>query len=874
MRRQPLSLLIQSICWLPALAAAQGTAAPPAASSSDAADQSVTVTGIRAALRSALQRKENANSQVEVIAAEDIGKLPDTTIAESLARLPGLAAGMDRGNASQVVARGLGPRFIGATLNGREFATTEPDRAVRFEMFPSESISGATIYKTQQADVAEGGIATTIDLQTVSPLAYSSRQASLKADGVYYQLGSQITGAKKLAPRLGGIYVDQFADRKVGVALAFSYYDQPSLEDRIDNWGFNENNNDPALGKEPWGFQHKVKRGTNKRMSLLGKVELKPVAGLLITGDVYRGRSNIVEPELYHTADTGNWQGWRTGSYSNVSKDNGYVTGATLAGASVTTINSLWKQDMVNTAGGLHAKWNAGTWLVEGDLAQSSAQRDTLWSAIGLNMTGTGSLTWNFPRDQPMTYGFSLDIGNPALYSNSVSETWGPTFAGILKDKLDSQVLTASRSVNWGSVNKLAFGVRATQREKQYSQVSWNYAGSATVPASALERITVDGRPDFVALKGDFSDAISRYFGASSLDATGRTATASDLRDRNWRAEEKSTAVFLQGDFDGKLGKLPYRGNVGLRVAHTDQTGYGMSWLPGASTLTPVSDGLKYTRLLPSANFVFSLDDKEMDQVRLGLSRALSRAPLDVMSAAQTIWIDNSGPRPVARISGGNPRLKPMMADQVDLTFQRFFAKGSLLSAGLFYKQVSDYIGMNSVAGTYQGNQAFYTQQVNNGSGHVSGVELVYQQAFTTLPEPFNGLGVFSNYTYTRSDIKENGDASGATFQPIGTNGLMKHNGGLTVWYERNGFEARVAANFHSAYNRAPTWDSTRFQINGAETWVSLNLSKQVTEQLQLRVGVENLTNQKVTYTDPLNPVNQVNFQFGRRINFGLSYKL
>ena len=208
------------------------------------------------------------------------------------------------------------------------------------------------------------------------------------------------------------------------------------------------------------------------------------------------------------------------------------------------------------------------------------------------------------------------------------------------------------------------------------------------------------------------------------------------------------------------------------------------------------------------------------------------------------------------------------------LTFQRFFAKGSLVSAGVFYKKVSDYIGMNSVAGTYQGNQAFYTQQVNNGSGSVSGLELVYQQAFTTLPEPFNGLGVFSNYTYTRSDIKENGDASGATFQPIGTNGLMKHNGGLTVWYERNGFEARLAANFHSAYNRAPTWDSTRFQINGAETWVSLNLSKQVTEQLQLRVGVENLTNQRVTYTDPLNPVNQVNFQFGRRINFGLSYKL
>jgi outer membrane receptor for ferrienterochelin and colicin len=77
--------------------------------------QQVNVTGIRASVRNALAAKEASNSIVEVIASEDIGKLPDTTIAESLARLPGLSSGLDRGNASQIVARGMGPRFIGAT---------------------------------------------------------------------------------------------------------------------------------------------------------------------------------------------------------------------------------------------------------------------------------------------------------------------------------------------------------------------------------------------------------------------------------------------------------------------------------------------------------------------------------------------------------------------------------------------------------------------------------------------------------------------------------------------------------------------------------------------------------------------------------------
>ncbi|MDT7838486.1 TonB-dependent receptor [Aquabacterium sp. OR-4] len=882
-----LSLLIHAICCLPALAGAQtASTTPPAAATAatasttatagpDAASaQSVTVTGIRAAMRSALQNKENATGQVEVIAAEDIGKLPDTTIAESLARLPGLAAGVDRGNASQVVARGLGPRFIGATLNGREFATTEPDRAVRFEMFPSESISGATVYKTQQADIVEGGIATTIDLQTVSPLAHSARAASLKADAVYYQLSSQIDGAKKVAPRLGGIYIDQFANRTLGLAIAFSHYDQPSVEDSLRNWGFNENNNDPALGKESWGFQHKVKRGTNTRSSVLAKLEARPGADWLLSADLYHARSKIDEPELYHTADTGNWNGWRSGSFSQVQRDNGYITGATLAGASVNTIQGLWQQDMRNLAGGLNAKWKRGAWSLEADVASSRADRDTLWSAVALNLPASGALSWNFARDQWMNYSFSQDTGNPAGYAGAISETWGPTYSGRLKDELDSQLLTLSRKVDGSPLSKLSVGLRATQREKGYEQVSWNYGSNASITAADLSRVQVDGRPDFVALQGDFRAAVARLFGASALSAAGRSATDSDLRDRNWRAAERNLALFVQGDFSGQLGGLGWRGNAGLRVVQTEQTGYGMSWLPGASTLTAVSDGLKHTRALPSANWVLSLDERDVNQLRLGLARAMSRAPLDVMSAAQTIWIDNSGPQPVARISGGNPRLKPMMADQIDLTFQRFFAKGGLLSAGLFYKKVSDYIGMSSVAGTWGGQQAFFTQQINAGKGHVSGLELVYQQAFSTLPEPWNGLGVFANYTYTRSSIQENGDASGASFRPIATNGLMKDNGGLTLWYERQGFEARLAVNHHSAYNRAPTWDSTRFQINGAETWVSLNLSQKLTDQWQLRFGVENLGNQTVTYTDPLNPVNQENFRFGRRINVGVSYKL
>jgi TonB-dependent receptor len=327
-----------------------------------------------------------------------------------------------------------------------------------------------------------------------------------------------------------------------------------------------------------------------------------------------------------------------------------------------------------------------------------------------------------------------------------------------------------------------------------------------------------------------------------------------------------------QLDLAGALGGMNYRGNVGLRATHTSQTGYGNQQLNGGAP-TPVSDGTSYTRFLPSANLILSLDSEDVNQLRFGASRAMSRAPLDVMNDAHVVNVDVNGVNPTT-VSGGNPRLKPMMANQLDVSYQRYFGAGSLFSVGAFYKQITDYIGIASVAGSFNGKPAYYTQQVNRDGGRAQGVEFIYQQAFTTLPAPWNGLGAMVNYTYTDSNIKENGDQSGATFTPIATNGLMKSNGGFTLWYERNGFEARLAANHHSAYNRAPTWDSTAFQINGAETWVSANLAYRLSSALQLRLGVENMTNQRVTYSDPLNPLHQSNFQFGRRFNIGATYKL
>ena len=874
------SALMQAALMLPAVigaaaAQAQAAATPAAAPASAAAPakakdddvQVITVIGLSASMRSSVNQKNASNSMVEVIASEDIGKLPDTTIAESLARLPGLAAGIDRGNASQVVARGLGPRFISSTLNGREFASTEPDRAVRFEMFPSESISGAKVYKTQSAEITEGGIATTVDLQTLDPLAFKERSASFKADAEYYKQGADIQGAKKVAPRLGAVYVDQFAEHTIGVALAASYFDQPDVSDQFQNYGFNGASAwdvDGTGGTEtpPWGFQNQVVKGTNKRSSVLGKVEWKPSADTSLTADVYTARSNIHENSMYHVAGTGY-------PYTDITVSDGFVTGGTAQNVPMNTIQGLWKQNQRDFAVGLNGKTKLAGWKLEGDIANSTATRDTLWAGVGLWMKANGALTWSAPHNGWATYSYTEDTGNPDNYGNTTYEQWGPNYAGHLSDSLKSQVLDASRDVDWGAIRTVKLGLRATQREKQYDQISWDFDNStAAITAADLQRVSVKGRPDFVQFAGGLDAAIGKFFGADALSTNGRSATASDLVYKDWRAKENNTSAFVQFDLSGDAFGKGYRGDFGLRVAHTDQTGYGYQQLD-AATPTPVSDGTTYTRYLPSLNLVMGLDEAEQHQLRLGISRAMSRAPLDVLNDAHVVTTpQNEGD--LTTVTGGNPRLKPMMANQFDLAYEDFFDKGSLLSAGVFYKQISDYIALDTVKGTYNGADAYFTEQVNRKGGHASGFELVYQQAFNKLPGLWGGLGVAGNYTYTNSNIKD----MASDGSPIPTNGLMKHNMGVTLWFEHDGFEARLSANHHSQYNRAPTWDSTKFYFNGAETWASLNLSQQITSHLQARFGIENLTNQRVIYTDPTERYNQWDFQYGRRFNLGLTYKL
>src|SRR5437868_6365491 len=158
----------------------------------DVQEKDVVVTGMRASLRDALSVKRNSDLISDTISTKDIGQLPDVTIAEELNRLPGVNTTRDRGNASQASVRGLGTRFVFGLVNGREVASSEPSQDVRWEVYPSEVLSGAQVYKTQDAALIPGGIAATIDIRTLTPLDYSGPAFSIRGGPTYNEIDTSL----------------------------------------------------------------------------------------------------------------------------------------------------------------------------------------------------------------------------------------------------------------------------------------------------------------------------------------------------------------------------------------------------------------------------------------------------------------------------------------------------------------------------------------------------------------------------------------------------------------------------------------------------------------------------------------------------------
>jgi iron complex outermembrane receptor protein len=842
-----------SILLLAVGSAAHAADAPASVTAADDAElQEVVVTGIRAAIESAISAKKNAESIVETLSAEDIGKLPDTTIAESLARLPGVTTQRDRnGNATNVSIRGLGPDFNGYLLNGREQTSTGDSRAVDLSVYPAELIAGATVYKTGDASLMTAGLAGTIDNRLVDPLAYHGLVVAGNFEEIKNGQGLPVTGKGK---RYSLSFIDQFADRKLGIAIGFVHSDSHSNSLASGSWGSTvpvTSTTGAALGNfnVPFagGITYESDLLTDKRNGGAVILDFKPNESFSSEIDYYYARikTGTLKIEAQRASNGA--------PITNATVSGGVVQSGTFAMTPYDLIDrneNLFDDDTIQSAGWKNSLKFSDTWSASVDLNHNSAKRVErdieayagIATSDTLSFTNGGALVPNFTLGSPLSY------TNPALITVHNVAGWsgvnyppGSPYAGMavpqagydkgptITDKLDGIRLDFTHDLGQtGMFSGVQFGANYTKRTKDrvtdegliISAANGGY-DPITFPSGAFVENNVGGTGlNLLA----FAPQVNLWPGAVVLRKFN-----DDILSKTWNVEEKVATGYAKLNINTHWASIPVRGDVGVQVVNTNQSSAGfradVNSTPSLTNPAPglTTDGIKYTDVLPSLNLTGDLGSGNL--LRTGAGIEIARPNMTDMRNSLAASTDtNSGNSTFGSIVGsaGNPRLKPFKADAFDLSYEKYFQTKAYLSAALFYKKLDTYITPATNYGTYDfskiapilglaippsGPLGTFTETVNGRGGNLRGIELAASVPFSLLTSWLEGFGIMASYSSTESSVKlpnliglnpsQQVPTSGGT---ITLPGLSHINEKVVFYYERAGFSAFVADNNRSKY--------------------------------------------------------------------------
>lgn len=853
--------------------------------------ETVTVTGIRKGIEDAISVKRNATSVVESISAEDIGKLPDISIAESISRLPGLAAQRVNGQAQQISIRGTAPDLSSALLNGREQVSTSGDRYVEYDQYPAELISAVTVYKTGDAALVGQGLAGTVNLQTVQPLNFSKRTLAFNVRGERNSNGKIDAGAPSTGNRVSASYIDQFADKTVGVALGFAHSDRPNSRYQFETWNWVKNTGQysgagaaDASAMYPQGIKGLYYTGREKRDGVMGVLQFKPSNTFSSTLDVYHSKFSYDETRRGMEVPLENWSG---ATFDNTTITNGLALAGTVHATPVVRNNILTRDDKL-TAVGWNNKWSLDKWTAVVDLSRSTADHDE--TLIELNSSrGPDTITYNYAGAVP-----TLKFAN-TYDSNATVQLGGPYGNGYVnvpsfRDKLTSMRVDFSRDLDGGAISSVDFGLNYSRREKSRQHLETGFNALATSFASGDLLASTDlsrvGLPSVLAW--DIDKVLAHNFGPYTpavLNPWGAT--------KNWKIKEDVATAYAKLNLDTEFLGRPMRGNVGLQVVNTDQSSTSNTLLqwPLAS-LVPIEDGKKYTDVLPSLNLSWALADQQ--QIRFGAGRSIARPKLDDLNASFQVGL-SAGSTGVPNGSGGNPKLDPWKADYLDLSWEKYFGNKGYVAVAGFYKKLKSYIYNVTVpydfknyplTGTAPDGSPIQpsttigtvTHPENGQGGTLRGLEFSASLPLDMLSSSLRGFGVQANLSLTSSSINVKDSRFGDQNLPLP--GLSKNVLNMTAYYENDGYSLRVSRRHRASFLGSiggPGGTSERTFIK-ADSVVDLQLGYEFQQGsakgLGLLLQVNNLTNSAFqTYSGSEDRFRGWE-KYGRQVLLGVSYKL
>jgi iron complex outermembrane receptor protein len=893
---------------------AQDTSGQDAAATgaTTSAVQTVQVTGIRRGIEAAISVKKNSDSIVEAISAEDLGKLPDQSIAESLARLPGVTTQRDvHGNASIISIRGMSGDFSTGLLNGREQVSTGDSRTIEFDQYPGELLSGVVVYKTPDAGVIGQGLSGTVDMQTVRPLDFKERTMAVNYRREKSGLG--LDYAKGKGNRFTFSYIDQFADRQIGVAFGFARLQGVGPQNsRFNGWGggtttYNgQTVNIPQNGAE--GYTETYRQARN---GFMGVVQYRPSREFSSTLDLFYSKYDRSTRNLgiqMPLNDTGNSP---TSPYDKPSQlINATLSGADVVSGSVNNVRPIIRNDNevyndVSKSLGWNNKLKLNQdWTASLDLSWNSAQREGVNLETYASTAANNPTTIGFTRGS-LAYTSSVDLGNPANIVLTDPQGWGGADiqAGYVKfphvyDRIGAVRFDVSRDLPEGlPFNKFSAGVNLSNRSKtrSYTEGLLSIKGGvgpyATAPVPAGSTAMIAGLTGLSAVSFDAAAALNSAYTVSPKQHP-------DIYNKDWTVREKIDTAFTKVGIDTETFGIPLRGSAGLQYVHTSQesTAFSVDKTQGPDDLhrptTTVTQGTSYNDVLPSLNLIGDLGNQQA--LRFSLEKIMARPQLQQMRASGSFGYDAS--KGILSGSGGNPSVKPFRAKGADLSYEKYWDSQAYVSAAVFYRKLDSYIINTDTAVDFTPylvggfvpkdingrpiTSGTFNTPMNGTGGNIKGVELAASLPLKVLTRYLDGFGVVANVAQNASSVAIPNTTDNNAGGNMALPGLSKRTANLTVYYEKNGFSARAAETYRSDFIGEVATNTGDRQLTFVEGTKVLDLQfgyeiqSGPMKNLSFLLQMNNMSNSHFKrYRDKKDNVIE-DRPLGRSILFGLNYKM
>jgi iron complex outermembrane recepter protein len=829
--------------------------APPAAEETEEAEGEIIVSGIRGSLQKAAGIKKEADQVMDVITAEDVGKLPDANIAEALQRVTGVQITRVFGEGQAVNIRGLQQVRVevdGRTLLGWSARVSPPEndnlgRSSGLDSVPSSLFGRLEVRKSPLSSQVEGGLGGSVNLVTPKPFDFKKTTLSLRGQATYSQ------AADKTEPGFAGLFTTKFADDRIGILIAADYQKRSShLELFERNNFFNALNGAPALTNGqpttpvlvPRLLQYENTDIDRTRFGINGAIQIEATDNLVLTFDGLYSEQKANRTNQFLAFNLANTA---TGVVvTNPTLDGQYVVAGNALG-NIRTGSQAREDPTTSLLAGFNSKYDDGSLTLESDVYYS---RGTLRQKIEVFTLQTAN---NFVRG---TYDFrdrnlpdlTLALAsspvtapvafNPLLVANYPARTDRLTLrANLLPANLDELTFRTDFGYNFGDGMKVRAGVRFVDLGADFT--SFRSRANASI-ADLTPFYDLDGDPNFLGrIGGNFPRQFltatpgSDYIIERSITPViGEPPLPGDPLARNSARDfvfkEQTLSGYMMFDAEGEVFGRPAKMNAGVRISKTDLTVDTLSQV-GTGPFIPTRDTNSYTNVLPSANLVVNVTDDFL--VRLSASQTIQRA--GIQDLAPSTFVDATN----RSSTSGNAQLIPPVSSNLDVSFEYYTGGSSLIAGALFYKDVDNFIITNTTEAIIPGFVGLGLIRVvkpeNVASAKVRGFEVGVTQFFDFLPAPFDGFGVIANYTYADSK-----DSNGFALQAT-----SKHSYNLVGLFEKGIFSARVAYNWRD--DAIFEFTQGRPEIIAARSQLDAQLGIDITKKIGLSFQAQNLMPKK-----------------------------